>query len=435
LITLGCAKNLVDSEVMLGYLSEQDYKITEDVEKANIIIINTCGFIKEARKESESAIKKAIEVDKQSQGKKIIIVTGCYVERFPRELKKKFPEVDHWIGVKDFNHIVDIIRKIPFKKSDQCFLYNHRSPRYLSTPASWAYVKISEGCSHTCSFCAIPLIKGNYQSRSVLSIIEETQKLADKGIKEINIISQDSTNYGKDLGLKNGLALLLKKLVQIETIEWIRVLYAYPEEIHDSLLEVFNEPKICSYLDCPFQHSNRKILNRMKRGLDGAQALRLIHKIRDKVSDVVLRSTLIVGFPGEGKKQYEELKNFVRAAKFDHLGVFTYSREQDTGCYDLGDPISEKTKMRRQNELMNLQSEISVQKNKKYLGQIMEVIVEGRLKQDPSLLIGRTRYQAPEVDGVVYVDMKKNKKDYSGRIEKFEITGCDPYDLYGELMT
>jgi len=435
LINLGCAKNLVDSEVMLGYLDQEGYKINTDVDKADVIIINTCGFIKEAREESVSAIKKSLEAKYRAKGEKKVIVAGCYVERCPVELKENFPEVDLWTGVNDFGHIADIITGTPFQKSNHCYLYDHRSPRYLSTPCSWAYVKISEGCSHSCSFCAIPLIKGPYQSRSIFSIVEETKKLADKKIKEINIISQDSTNYGKDLGLKNGLTLLLRELVKIKKIEWIRVLYAYPEEIHDSLLEMFTESKICSYLDCPFQHTNRKILNRMKRGMGGARALKLLSKMRDKIPDIALRTTLIVGFPGESKKQYEELKNFVRAAKFDHLGVFTYSREKNTGCYELGDPVRHETKKERQHELLEIQSDISAQKNRKYLNQTMDVIVEGRLKEDPTLLIGRTRYQAPEVDGMVYVDVKNDRKNHSGKIEKFTITGCDQYDLYGELLT
>ncbi|MGM0464900.1 MAG: 30S ribosomal protein S12 methylthiotransferase RimO [Acidobacteriota bacterium] len=435
LINLGCAKNLVDSEVMLGYLNQQDYEITADSEEADIIIINTCGFIKEARKESESVIKEAIEAKDRFQGEKKVVVAGCYVERCLSELEHKFPEVDYWTGVKDLNHIVDIITNTPYQKSDKCYLYDHLSPRYLSTPPSWAYVKISEGCSHTCSFCAIPLIKGPYQSRSVSSIVNETKRLADKGIKEINIISQDSTYYGKDLGLKNGLTLLIEELIKIKKIKWIRVLYAYPEEIHDSLLDIFKEHKICSYLDCPFQHSNREILNKMRRGMHGSQALRLIAKIRKKVPDIALRTTLIVGFPGESKEKYEELKNFVQAAKFDHLGVFTYSREKNTECYALGDPVSYETKIGRQRELLDIQSHISAHKNRQYLDRIMEVIVEGRLTQDPTLLMGRTKYQAPEVDGMVYIDTKKDQKDYSGRIEKFKITGSDAYDLYGEFIT
>ena len=435
LINLGCAKNLVDSEVMLGYLDQKGYEIIADEDEADIIIINTCGFIKEARKESESVIQRALQAKNRSQGEKKVVVAGCYVERNSKRLKKEFPEVDCWTGVKDFNHVADIIENSPYQKSDKCYLYDHRSPRYLSTPSSWAYVKISEGCSHACSFCAIPLIKGMYQSRPVSSIVDEAKMLAEKGVKEINIISQDSTYFGRDLGQKNGLRVLLEELIKIKKIKWIRILYAYPEEIKDSLLDIIKEPKICSYLDCPFQHANRRILDKMKRGMDGSQALRLITKIREKVPDMALRTTLIVGFPGENKNKFEELKNFVKTAQFDHLGVFTYSREENTECYVLGDPVNEETKMERQSELLDIQSDISVQKNRQYLNQIMDVIVEGRLRQDPTLLIGRTRYQAPEVDGMVYIDTKKDPKNYAGQIEKFKITGCDPYDLYGETQT
>ncbi len=433
LISLGCAKNLVDSEVMLGHLDKEGFKIITDIDKADTVIINTCGFIKEARDESESAIKKAIHAKHRSKKKKKVIVAGCYVERCLSELKEKFPEVDQWTGVKNFNHIVSIIKGVPFPQSGKCFLYDHNSPRYLSTPPSWGYVKISEGCSHKCSFCAIPFIKGTYQSRSLSSIVEEASLLAEKGVREINIISQDSTFYGKDKGMKDGLSVLLKKLINVKKIKWIRVLYAYPEEITDSLLEVLNEPKICSYIDCPFQHSNRRILDRMKRRMDGAKALTLLSKMREKVPDIALRTTLIVGFPGEGEKQFEELKNFVHAAKFDHMGVFTYSREINTECYRLGDPISPETKRDRQRELIELQSSISADNNRQYLGHVMEMVVEGRLEEDPTLLVGRTQYQAPEVDGMFYVDTKEDRRDYSGKIKKVKVTGCDNYDLYGEL--
>ncbi len=435
LINLGCAKNLVDSEVMLGYLDEKGYKISTEIDEADIIIINTCGFINEARKESESAIRKAIEAKLRAEGQKMVIVAGCYAERCPNDLRTKFPDVDRWTGVKDFNHIADIVTGRSFKKSDRCYLYDHNSPRYLSTPPSWAYIKISEGCSHKCSFCAIPLIKGDYRSRPIPSIVQEASLLADKGIKEINIISQDSTYYGRDIGLKNGLTFLLQELTQIKKIKWIRVLYTYPEEINDSLIEVLNEPNICSYLDCPFQHSNRTILDRMKRGMDGTQTLRLMEKMRKKIPDIALRTTVIVGFPGEEKKEFEELKNFVRAAQFDHLGAFAYSREKNTECYGLGDPVNYETKINRLREIMDIQSDNSYKKNRKYLGRQMDVIVEGRLEEDPSLLVGRTQYQAPEVDGLVYIDLIKDRSDFSGKIEKFKITGCDDYDLYGECTT
>ncbi|MBD3414419.1 MAG: 30S ribosomal protein S12 methylthiotransferase RimO [Candidatus Aminicenantes bacterium] len=435
LINLGCAKNLVDSEVMLGILDQKGYQISTDIKKADIIIINTCGFIKEARKESETAINKALKAKEGSKRRTKVVVAGCYVERSADELKKQFPEVDHWTGVKEFNLIDRILSDASFQRPEKCYLYDHKTPRFLSTPCSWAYLKISEGCSHKCSFCAIPQIKGSYQSRPVFSIKEEARLLADKGVKEINIISQDSTYYGHDLGLKNGLSVLLKELIRIKKLKWIRVLYTYPEEIHDSLLELLNEPKICSYLDCPFQHSNRGLLDQMKRGMDGARALAFLSDVRKKVPDIAFRTTLIVGFPGEKDQQFEELKKFVCEAKFDHLGVFTYSREKNTPCYGLGDPVSSETKKSRQRELMELQSEISLEKNQKYLGQIKEMVVEGRLDQDPSLLMGRTQSQAPEVDGVVFADTQQDRNDYSGQIKKIKVTGCDPYDLYAELIT
>lgn len=432
LISLGCAKNLVDSEVMLGYIRERGYTLTIDLHKADIIIINSCGFIHPAREETREIISEALGIKREKKNIKVI-VTGCYAERNLPELSQDFPGVDAWSGVKDFDNIISIIEGKPYTPSFNCFLYNHTTPRLLSTPSCWAYLKISEGCSHRCGFCAIPIIKGSYRSRSVDSIIREAEYLSDSGIKEINIISQDSTYYGKDLGLKNGLSYLLKKLLSVKNIGWIRILYGYPEEIHDSLLEIMQEKKICSYLDIPFQHSHPKIIRSMKRKMSGKESLFLIEKIRKKIPDISLRTSLVVGFPEEGNDEFLDLKNFVKEACFDHLGVFAYSRESGTLCYPLGDPVDEKTKIKRRDEIMNLQSKISLQINKKYVNKIIEILVEGRLSSDPSLLQGRTPYQAPEVDGVVYLDSPQSPSKIINSFQNVEITAADVYDLYGQL--
>jgi ribosomal protein S12 methylthiotransferase len=433
LISYGCAKNLIDSEVMLGYLNEAGYVSMANPEEADIIIINTCGFIKPAKEESLDALRKAVHLKKKRKEKKVIAV-GCFVERYKNSLEKKFPQIDAWLGVNDFDKIVQAIEDRPFEKSKECFLYNHTSPRRLSTPPGWAYLKISEGCSHECSFCSIPLIKGPYRSRPASSILKEAQHLASRKIKEINIVSQDTTYYGKDKGLKNKLPLLLKRLVKIKGVEWIRILYGYPEEISDSLLEVMKESKICPYLDIPFQNSDPKIIKEMKRGMDGKRALKLIEKIRYKIPEIALRTSLVVGFPGEGKKEFQGLKEFVQEAKFDHLGVFIYSLEEGTSAFVLGDSVKEKEKIKRKEEILTIQAEISFQNNLKYLHQQMDVLIEGTLKKDPSLLVGRTKFQAPEVDGVVFISFSGEISKVVNTIQKVEIDDCDEYDLYGRFI-
>lgn len=433
LITLGCAKNLVDSEVMLGYLEKAGYTFVAKPQEADVVIVNTCGFIRPAKEESAQTLTQASHLKKRDDRKKIVAI-GCYVERDKDFLQKRFPEIDLWLGVNDFHHIVEAVEGEPFQKSPSCFLYDHSSPRILSTPPGWAYLKISEGCSHQCSFCAIPLIKGSYRSRTLSSIITEAEILASRGVKEINLISQDSTYYGQDIGLKDGLAALLRNLIPIKDIEWIRVLYGYPEEITDALLEVIREEKICSYLDLPFQHSHPQIIKRMKRAMDGKRALRLIEKIRKKIPDLALRTSLVVGFPGEGKDEFENLINFVREARFDHLGVFTYSQEEGTDCFSLGDPVKESVKKRRKEKIMNTQADISFQNNSRYLHQHLEVIIEGTWREDPSQLVGRSWFQAPEVDGVIFLCSPLPLAKVVNTIQKVEINAYDIYDLYGNII-
>ncbi|MDH7511610.1 MAG: 30S ribosomal protein S12 methylthiotransferase RimO [Clostridiales bacterium] len=437
LISYGCAKNLVDSEVMLGYLSGAGYAILPEPEKADVVILNTCGFITPAREEAARAIEDALSLKKRKK-RPLVVAAGCYVERYKNSLEQAFPEVDIWLGVKDYDKIVQAIEGKPFRAGRRTFLCSHTTPRLLSTPSSWAYIKISEGCSHKCSFCAIPLIKGPYRSRPIDSIIEEARQLVHLGVREINLISQDTTSYGRDRGMKNGLAKLLEKLSSLPRLGWIRILYGYPEEISINLLDVMTATKICSYFDLPFQHADPSILKVMGRSMDSRRAMALLDRIRSRVSDASIRTSLIVGFPGEGKREFLRLKDFVREARFDHLGVFTYSPEEGTPAFRLGDPVAEGVKIRRQQEIMDLQAEISFANNKRYLGQRVDVLIESTspsafLRRDGLALRGRGRFQAPEVDGVIYVRAPSPCGRRLRVIEKVEITAVDVYDLHGMI--
>ncbi len=433
LVSLGCAKNLVDSEVMLGILAEQKYELVPETGIADIIIINTCGFIRPARDEAHEAIKKAVWEKKKARSKKII-VSGCYVQRNKKHLQKAYPEVDAWTGVTDFDKIDQIIGGQEYKSAQDSFLYDHTTTRLLSTPPSWAYVKISEGCSHSCSFCAIPLIKGPYRSRQVPSILNEVSDLVSRGIQEINLISQDTTFYGRDIRLKDGLVLLLAELLKINGLKWIRILYSYPQEITDSLLDIMSDERICSYLDIPFQHSHPSLTDRMKRGMNGRKSLELLERIRKRIPDIAIRTSIIVGFPGEGEQEFDDLISFVKISRFDHLGVFTYSPEEGTSCFSLGDPVKGTVKLQRKKRLMEIQAEISYENNKKYIGQFIDILIEGTLKKDQNVLVGRGQFQAPEVDGIVLIGSPKITPEILNSIQKVEIIDRDVYDLYGNFI-
>ncbi|MGB8952818.1 MAG: 30S ribosomal protein S12 methylthiotransferase RimO [Candidatus Aminicenantales bacterium] len=433
LITLGCAKNLVDSEVMHGYLLRDGFDFVSEPEEADIIIINTCGFIRPAKEEATRAIREAVSIKRKNKTLRLVI-TGCFVQRYQESLKKIYPEVDAWLGIKDFDRIVDAVRGKSFLSREKTFLYSHTSPRSISTPSGWAYIKISEGCSHLCSFCSIPQIKGQYRSRSISSLLAEAESLARSGIKEINLISQDTTYFGRDRGMKDGLSCLLQELVLLRGIEWIRILYGYPEEITDALLEVMKEMKICPYLDIPFQHANPRILKKMKRGMSGEKALKFIEKIRKRIPRIALRTSLIVGFPGEGQKEFADLLRFVREARFDHLGVFVYSQEEQTTSFSLGDPIPEDVKQRRRDKVMEIQAEISAENIRKYVGQKMDVLIESWSNESSTQSIGRSQFQAPEVDGVVLVHHPQDAEAPFHPIQKVEILSSDVYDLHGKIV-
>jgi ribosomal protein S12 methylthiotransferase len=433
LITFGCAKNLVDSEVMLGHLRLAGYAVTARPERADILILNTCGFIRPAREEVERGIEDAIALKRDSTGK-TLAVTGCYVERSADELRVRYPEVDVWMGVRDFDRIVPALEGRPRRPGRAAFLCSHTTPRVLSTPATWAYVKISEGCSHECSFCAIPGIKGPYRSRPVSSILTEATELVRRGVKEINLVSQDTTYFGRDRGRRDGLADLLRRLVDVRGLRWIRFLYGYPDEVTPALLEVMTERKVCRYLDLPFQHAAPQVLRPMRRGLEAGRALDLIERIRLKLPGVSLRTSLIVGFPGEGRREFDRLREFVGEARFDHLGVFVYSPEEGTPAFELGDPVPEREKLRRQREIMTLQARISRAVNARYLHSRQEVLIESAVKGPRLAWIGRTRFQAPEVDGVVRVTDPRRPARSVRPIERVEIVATQVYDLRGMIV-
>ncbi|MBN2408702.1 MAG: 30S ribosomal protein S12 methylthiotransferase RimO [Candidatus Aminicenantes bacterium] len=433
LTSYGCAKNLVDSEVMLGCLRRAGYHLTIRPERADVLILNTCGFIRPARDEAEEAIRSALAL-KLKERNKTVLVAGCYVERCRADLERRYPEVDVWLGVKDFDHIVEAVEGRPYRRGRKTFLLGPETPRLLSTPRSWAYLKISEGCSHECAFCAIPMIKGPYRSRSMSSIIVEARKLGARGVKEINLISQDTTYFGRDRGRKDGLVALLRRLIEVPGIGWIRMLYGYPEEVTSDLLDVMKEDKICSYLDIPFQHSDRRLLRAMKRAMEGKRALRLIERARRALPDVAIRTSLVVGFPGEGKREFAGLKEFVREARLDHLGVFIYSPEKGTDAFALGDPVPEKTKIRRREEIMAIQSEIVASIQRKYLHERLAVLIDPSVAAAGALIVGRARFQAPEVDGVVLVEGGLPRGRSLRAIEQVEIISTAGYDLRGRFI-
>jgi ribosomal protein S12 methylthiotransferase len=430
LISLGCAKNLVDSEVMLGVLKKSGYAFVGRPREADIIIVNTCGFIQPARDEAERALEEVVRL-KQRDPRKKIVAAGCYVEREEASLRRRFPEVDSWTGVKSFDRIADILNERPLPPVDRAFLYSDSSPRLVSTPGTWAYVKVSEGCSHGCGFCSIPLIKGRYVSRSMASVVREVRALAGLGVREINLISHDTTFFGRDRGLRDGLVKLIEHLIPIGGLEWIRFLYGYPEEITDPLLDIMTESKVCRYLDIPFQHSDPALIRAMRRGMDGAQALRLLDRIRAKVPGIALRTSLVVGFPGEGRREFEGLKRFIRQARFDHLGVFTYSPEKGTDSAALPETVEPGEKETRRAEIMSIQAELALARNRSYVGRVLDILVDRPLSPAGRDLVGRTRFQAPEVDGRVRVSLPSRARRLPSPFLRAEITSAGPYDLRG----
>jgi len=432
MVSLGCPKNTVDSEIVLGSLTNKGYLITSDEGDADVIIVNTCGFIDSAKEESIDAILEMAEYKRKGNCQKLIVM-GCLSQRYKDELLKEIPEIDYLAGAGDFKSVAEMIEsKNGIKKSkvrEPVFDFNEYTPRVLTTPRYTAYVKIAEGCSNRCSFCIIPKIRGPFKSRSIDSIVRETEILSSKGVKEINLISQDTTMYGADAGLRNGLSELLRKLVKINEIRWIRLLYCYPTFLNNELIKIMkNEEKICKYIDLPLQHSHNYILKAMLRQEREGEIRDLIFRIRDAIPDIAIRTAFIVGFPGETDRHFEHLLNFLKEMRFEHLGVFTYSPEEGTKAAELSNQISEDIKNKRRDIIMEAQKRLSLEKNKGFIGITKDVLVEKAGGSDKFLVSGRMQTQAPEIDGVVYIEKSEVK---AGDILSVKITKAMEYDLVG----
>jgi len=433
LVSLGCPKNLVDSEVILGLLSKEGYSLTTDPSKGEVIIVNTCSFIKDAAQEAIETILQYIPYKRKGRCR-FLIVSGCLPQRYGRVLEKELPEVDLFVGTGSFQKIPQLIAQGGKRKSflsGQTFLYNEKTPRILSTPPSIAYLKIAEGCSRTCTFCTVPKIRGPYRSRRIHSILKEAERLADQGVRELILIAQDTTAYGEDLRDGTSLEELLKGLIRLEGLRWIRILYAYPSSARftESLLELISrEEKICPYLDLPIQHIDDQILRRMGRRSKGREIQDLIGKIRTFIPEIALRTSLIVGFPGENESQFNALLHFVEEAQFDHLGAFQYSPEEGTPAFRLSNPVPEEVKEERLRILMEAQKKISLKKYRRMVGRKAEVLVEG-MDSERTVLRGRIQTQAPEIDGCVFLKGKARPGDWVEAL----ITQALPYDLVGEI--
>lgn len=419
ILTLGCAKNTVDSEELLKQIENTKYKIVENPQKADVLIINTCGFIEDAKEESLDAIFEAVELKRAGKLSKIIVM-GCLSERYKDELAKEIPEVDKFIGA---NKIDCVTEELGIK-----YKYELLGERHLTTPKHYAYLKISEGCNNPCSFCAIPLMRGKYKSKPIERIILEAQRLAALGVKELIVIAQDTTYYGLDLYGKRRLPELLNKISEIKGIEWIRLMYTYPSKFPEELIYTFENDKICKYIDIPLQHISDKILKSMRRGISSKYTKKLIEMIRKKIPNIAIRTSLIVGYPLETEKEFKELEKFVKEMEFERLGVFTYSMEEDTYAEKYGDPVPKDVKEERKNQLMAIQQEISLKKNSKFVGKNLKVLVDSRSKTSS---FARSEFDAPEIDNEIIIESKNQLK--IGNFYEVQIVDYLEYDLIAKL--
>ncbi|MFN3813336.1 MAG: 30S ribosomal protein S12 methylthiotransferase RimO [Aquificaceae bacterium] len=410
-ISLGCSKNLVDTEVLLGKLKANNVKFVKDSKKAEVIIINTCGFINPAKEESINTILEHVK------GKKVIVM-GCLVQRYKEELQKEIPEVTAYFGTESWDHVVGFLGLKSTKESK----------RLITTPKSYAYLKIAEGCNRLCSFCTIPKIRGRHRSRPMEELLEEARYIADQGISEICIVSQDTTYYGRDLYGENKLVELIKRLEKIEGIRWIRLLYLYPTEIDERLIKhIGNSEKTLPYLDIPIQHTSDRVLRSMRRGYNGRFLRSLLKNIKENIPNAVLRATLIVGYPEEGDEDFKALKEFVSEGYFHWVGVFTYSHEEDTYAYQLGDRLTEEEKEMRRQEVLAIQEEETKRRNQEFLGKELDLVVDEFAEEVQYVPVGRVYFQAPEVDGITYVESEETLKP--GQWIKVKITQVGGYDL------
>ena len=421
-ITLGCSKNTVDSERLMNQLKLNKFDVVHDSDDADSIVINTCGFIEAAKEESINTILSAIELKKQGKIKKVV-VAGCLSERYMNDLRKEIPEVDAYFGTEAYDGIV--------KEFGGNLKYELLGERFLTTPKHYAYLKISEGCDNPCSFCAIPLMRGKHKSKPMNELINEAFSLAKQGVKELIIIGQDTTDYGIDLYGKRNLAELLHNLSLIDGIEWIRLLYVYPSHFPENLIEeISNNPKICKYIDIPLQHISDNVLKSMRRGITKRRTIELLNTLKEKIPNLTLRTTFIVGYPAETEKDFEELCDFVKEVKFDRVGVFNYSVEENTVSFILGDPVSEEIKEERKSTLMEIQKEISEEKNNQLIGSTLKVIID---EFDGNNFIGRSEKDAPEVDGEVIIEGAKETLTI-GQFYNVEIVDCNEYDLFAKII-
>ena len=467
-VSLGCPKNLVDSEVMMGLLARAGAELTRSTEDADVIVVNTCSFIDSAQQESVNTILEMAGHKTAGKAKKLV-VAGCLVERFRDQIRKDIPEVDAVVGTGELEKILPATgvaqaapQNSPFvilstraegdARASQGrfsreswdgaiadlpnYLYDETTPRILATPQHMAYIKIAEGCDHPCTFCIIPQLRGQFRSRRFESVVAEAERLAQSGVREITLIGQDTTCYGEDLGLKDGLALLLEKLAAIKDLRWVRFLYAYPNKITGKLLEtIASHEKVCSYMDVPLQHASASVLKRMKRGGGAEVFLKSIEKMRRVIPDLTLRTSFIVGFPGETEKEFEELCDFVREAKFDWMGAFSYSDQDGAGAFQLQKKLPPREIERRRKHLMSIQRQISRKKKKAMVGREFDLLLEGQSEESELLMEGRTEMHAPEIDGKVFVnDIPEEIEPQPGHFYRCEVTEAHDYDLVVKIL-
>jgi len=438
-ISLGCPKNLVDSEVMMGLLSREGYELTPRADDAEILVVNTCSFIESAQKESIETILEMAEHKKFGAAKKLV-VAGCLVERFRDQILEQVPEVDAVVGTGEVERIIEAVqgdlKVLPAQPPS--FLYHDFTPRIVTTPKHQAYIKIAEGCDHPCTFCIIPQLRGNFRSRRFASVIREAENLAAAGAREITLIGQDTTSYGEDLGLRDGLAQLLEKLAQVEDLLWVRFLYAYPNRVTQKMLEtIAAHPRLAKYIDMPLQHVSRNVLARMKRGSHGDAFLKLLDRMRSTIPGVALRTSFIVGFPGETDSDFEELLQFVAAAELDWVGVFEFSDVDNAASFPLHGKVDSATITDRRNRLMALQKKISREKLRRLKGRTETALVEGPSKDNPLVWEARLESMAPDIDGKLYltdIELPSGEVASSGDIARVEITKTDAYDLIGRVV-
>jgi ribosomal protein S12 methylthiotransferase len=438
-VSLGCPKNLVDTEVMMGQLAANGHELTPSPDEADVIVVNTCSFIDPAKQESIDTI---IEMGRYKQTGKAqkLIVAGCMVERYRSQIQDQLPEVDALIGTNELDRIVGMVNGVAPASGVAAadpYLYHDMTPRVFTTPRHFAYIKISEGCDHPCTFCVIPQYRGKMRSRRFESVLAEAERMFEQGVREINLIGQDTTAYGEDLSIRDGLATLMAGLagIETETAKWIRFLYCYPNRITPRLLETIAEHRnLVKYIDMPLQHASGNVLKRMKRGSNGDFFLKILEKIRKSIPGVTIRTSMIVGFPGETESDFEELCQFTEAAQFDRLGVFSYSDEDSSASFHLDGKVDARTIYNRKRRLMSIQRKISRKRNKLLIGQELPVLVEGPSQDTELLWQGRLASQAPEIDGVVYINDFGPAAPKVGEIRRIRITEAHDYDLVGELV-